>query len=719
MKIKKSYFVICILFSIMLTISIGTTQFIEYKPTEITIIGTTEKNILSQGNKIVINNILVDNNKIKINKNEDNTDGWKILDEYGGEFEYKDEINDENSLKIKLPSGKNRKIVFNVDKWSGIVKIRFDNNKIVSKDLYSFSNSGDSIDINVKGQIEMINYKAYIVCFIICFIVLYLLRIIIEKIFKNYKPSKIVRKEKLFRQVILISGIILSDVLSIYSNSIIYLIFTTYIAMIIYNILLNKYCILKKYDFTKISYSISSTLLSIYWFACIVQNRYSYMKNYVMYDYIVCILLLCILPALYIINYILIYEFCKTIKKLYFSSDKSEKIYFLIFTTIVSIVIFVLYSKTSGFSYGYYINSNGDVERQWADIVYDFDHSWILDSYTHLCEHFYNIRHPLFRFFSIPMSGIAQLISSLFKEIYPLAYPAVLSIENALLLGISAILLKRLINDTVVMYLFSSTYMFLILSLGSEQYQISIFLILFTIYSCLNGRIEIYKFSGIMLSGSTLTSGFLVPILNMEKDIRKYIFNLLKYCFVFIISLFTFGVGYIIFNIQELFSLLNEFGGGGYTLFEKIKVYTHFVRWCFIAPKSKIFLSSTGNSIYSGDYPEHISIFGCSVLILCIVSFIINRKEKYTQICFYTVLFSIILSVVIGWGMYSEWLYAILFSWAYISLLCILLRNLIRSEKLYNILIIGLTLVFLWYNINELGKLITFCIEYYGVVIGG
>lgn len=69
--------------------------------------------------------------------------------------------------------------------------------------------------------------------------------------------------------------------------------------------------------------------------------------------------------------------------------------------------------------------------------------------------------------------------------------------------------------------------------------------------------------------------------------------------------------------------------------------------------------------------------------------------------------------------MYSEWLYAILFSWAYISLLCILLRNLIRSEKLYNILIIGLTLVFLWYNINELGKLITFCIEYYGVVIGG
>lgn len=89
MKIKKSYFVICILFSIMLTISIGTTQFIEYKPTEITIIGTTEKNILSQGNKIVINNILVDNNKIKINKNEDNTDGWKILDEYGGSLNIK------------------------------------------------------------------------------------------------------------------------------------------------------------------------------------------------------------------------------------------------------------------------------------------------------------------------------------------------------------------------------------------------------------------------------------------------------------------------------------------------------------------------------------------------------------------------------------------------------------------------------------------------------
>lgn len=536
-----------------------------------------------------------------------------------------------------------------------------------------------------------------------------------EYLFVDSTESLRIKKIKLFDQVVLVSGIILSSILSIYSDSIIYLIFTIYITMIIYHVLLNKYCVLRKYDFKNIVYSVLSSLLSIHWLICIIQNRNSYIVNYIGNYYITYILIISVFPALYVINYIFIYEVFKSLKKLYCDSDKSEKIYFILFIIIICTVVFLVYSKTSGFSYGYYRRSDGTLGRQWADIIYDFDHSWILDSYTHLCEHFYNIRHPLFRFFSVPMSGIAKLISSLFEGIYPLAYPAVLTIENAILVGISAILLKRLSNDKIVMYLFSSTYMFLIMCLGSEQYQISLFFILFTIYSCLKNKKEIHGFSGIMMSGTTLTSGFLVPILNMENNIRKYIINLIKYCFKFILSLCIFGVGYIVLNIQELFSLLHEFGGASYTLFEKIIVYTHFIKWCFIAPQSEVFLSSTGNPIYSGSYPKQISIIGCIVLVLCIISFIINRKNKYTQICFYAVLFSIILSVIIGWGMYSEWLYAILFSWAYISLVCILARSLLKSKKIYNIIFISLTIIIFLYNIGELAKLIDFCIKYYGV----
>lgn len=70
MKIKRNYIIICVFFSMLLTIAIGATRFIEYKSSEISIIATSEKNNLSEGNKIQLNDIWVDDYKIGIDQIE-------------------------------------------------------------------------------------------------------------------------------------------------------------------------------------------------------------------------------------------------------------------------------------------------------------------------------------------------------------------------------------------------------------------------------------------------------------------------------------------------------------------------------------------------------------------------------------------------------------------------------------------------------------------------
>lgn len=85
------------------------------------------------------------------------------------------------------------------------------------------------------------------------------------------------------------------------------------------------------------------------------------------------------------------------------------------------------------------------------------------------------------------------------------------------------------------------------------------------------------------------------------------------------------------------------------------------------------------------------------------------------QIAGFSVWFSFVLCAVLGWAIKEAWLYAVLFSWAYLILLFEGLGMAVRNKMVKNIVCFLCTLVMGWYNIRRIWELVLFCCEYYPV----
>lgn len=111
------------------------------------------------------------------------------------------------------------------------------------------------------------------------------------------------------------------------------------------------------------------------------------------------------------------------------------------------------------------------------------------------------------------------------------------------------------------------------------------------------------------------------------------------------------------------------------------------------------------------------SIIGIVILIVCILSIILNRKNKMAIISFVWVVFSFLLLCVVGWGTSENGLnlYSLYFAWAYIILIYLFIDRLIKNDKIKNVLIVIICICMLVLNIPEFLNIIKFGISYYAV----
>lgn len=510
--------------------------------------------------------------------------------------------------------------------------------------------------------------------------------------------------------------------------------------------------IYKNYSCVRLFVSILLGLIAIY---TIYKNIHEY-ANFPKLQ----IFVLFAIPAVIIFLYWFYTKLTYYVKKYLNSMDKVEKYFLTISTAILTIAIIFIYNMTNVFHYGrlnskyydydiihIYGAQNNDIynavmtnvyDNMNYDILYTTDTALLtyLDVYSNVDSKENDIRQPLFGLFSIPFSVVPKGISYIFPKSETI-YPVFLAIVQGILALFSFTLIARLMKlkgIIKVLFLIFITVSFptLLFLLNLEQYLMAFFYLIVFIYMSVN-NIKDKDIAYIMATGSMLTTGILFPLLikkdNLKEALKELFFTFLKCMAIFIIS-----ARIVLFFPQEInkqLGTIKEFSTAGENE-SSFSMYTNFAKNLIIFSDIEEISNVFAGKIYgredisfrlTGRCPairavgtENFSILGISIIVLAILGFILNRKDKFIQICFAWALFSFVLLYIIGWGMPENglMLYTFYFSWAFICLIFKFIEKLfIKFPKIknciYSLLILGITPI----NLYGILQLILFGIKYY------
>lgn len=367
------------------------------------------------------------------------------------------------------------------------------------------------------------------------------------------------------------------------------------------------------------------------------------------------------------------------------------------------------------------------------DIIYTSDSPSLVNSnvYLRLYHGENDLRQPLFAVFAAPFVGFGYALSVPLSHINPVFTPLFMNVIQVLMLVTANLMLAKIINlDTVgrvcFMLFTSVTYTTLLFSVMMEQYIVAYFWLIFVIFS----YIEYKKATVISLSaagGTLLTSMVLIPTAyeneqrNNTCKIRSFVTAIEKGLLGFLVMLFAFGRLDILLSFSEKTTQLSGFAGGE-NIVGRSKQYLSFISSCFISPNAVIDKTTYDHISWqlSKSIITQINIIGIIIIALCLVSFIVNRKNMLTKISALWVCFSVILLCIVGWGSAENGmiLYSLYFGWAFIVLLFQLVNWCSEKMKfkyftpiISSIAIIALALL----NYQGIRALLSFAFTYYPV----
>ena len=492
------------------------------------------------------------------------------------------------------------------------------------------------------------------------------------------------------------------------------------IASIICSFVLVKYFFKNIFDKANIVLAIASFFLSDY----IVNVYYNYHRTaslqggfYQFSNLKLIILSIFSIYAFGVIIYFLLNKLIPILSNFYKSLTKFEKRFLFVIFLGSLLITTIIFNKTTVFYYG---------ENVLWDILYTSD-----SSATYITDTFFNInsmmndfaKQPLFGIFSLPFAVVARLLSQIFFMI-PNSYVIFLTVIQIFSMAIAWIMLARLLkikenSKWEFCLLFLCSFTTISFSLILEQYILSFFYVVLIIYCYYNMKSEV-NYSFIAGVGSLVTTGVLLPFVSKPNKVKNWLKNLLKCFVVGVIITIIFGQLPFIFGFfDELMRNLNSYTGEGLAFNEKFMQFLNFVKGIFIAvpASAKRFYMWPNQMNYCLDEVTHYDIVGIIVLVLCLISLIINRKNKMAVISFSWIIFSFIILCVVGFGTSENGLnlYSLYFSWAYIILIYMLIYKLIKKDLIRRIIILLLVVVLLIFNIPEFINIIKFGLTYYHI----
>ncbi len=390
---------------------------------------------------------------------------------------------------------------------------------------------------------------------------------------------------------------------------------------------------------------------------------------------------------------------------------KVEKIYLyiiLVFSIISSIVIIYF---TTAFSRPQY----------YYDIIYTSDTGALLmnNDYMNISYAENDIRQPLFGIFAAPFGFAAKSISNLcFFLRTGYEYETILTIFQFLLLAISTILLSRLLNieENRKKYfygLISCSFPYLLFSLLLEQYVLCLFYLILAIY-CYHNNPDRVNYTYIGAVGTLITSGIIFPYIVKNKNIKQWFKSVFKCLSAFLGVVIVGGQFPQLLTVAKDIKRLLVGGAIGLPFINKLYQYFAFVKG--------LFLPSPGEIVWNGYISSYrllpinsLEWLGVLIIILCIISFILNYKNKMAKLLMFWVFFSSVILLFVGWGSLENGLvlYSLYFAWAFYSLIYLLIERVCKNRKVFNVAMILLIGVIVIANLVEFINILKFAISYY------
>ncbi len=425
------------------------------------------------------------------------------------------------------------------------------------------------------------------------------------------------------------------------------------------------------------------------------------------------------LPALVQLVYIFIDKVCTKIYTIYKNMEKVDKKIITIIAIIGFILTAVIYNCTTSFYNARNYKKNNEML---FDVIYTSDSSYLFryNAYLNINMPENDIRQPLFGVFSYPFATVAYILSELLFFI-PNSYAILLNTIQIILLSLSVYMITKMLNlskNGKILYIIFSfcTFPMIIFSFIMEQYIFALFYLILAIYVYYTNCMETnYLYLGAV--GTMITSGVIFPIISKFKSFKYWIKNVLKCFIAFVVITIVSGRMPVFTKCFRNLVLLLRFSAPKLAFTIKLKQFLYFVQSIFIAPASYVVNNSSGMPSYQMLKVDSICIVGIIILILCMISFILNRKEKLSIISFCWVVFSFFILCLFGWGTKENGLilYSLYFSWAYIVLLYMLLNKLVKNKKVKIVIVIAICVLLLCFNIPGFVRIMNFSLTYYKI----
>ncbi len=406
--------------------------------------------------------------------------------------------------------------------------------------------------------------------------------------------------------------------------------------------------------------------------------------------------------------YFLILYMLKIIKKFikHFIKDMTKEELHLakVSLLVFSIIIIIIYSLNDNIYMMY-------------DNVFSMDNHYVARNMYNNITWQLDIRHILFSPITMLFKISTLPITLVFKNFEPFYY-IVLAIFNAGLLVIISIMLKKLTNNKWVMYIYLTSFPTLQYSFCIEKYQICAFFIVLFFYSKYYLKdTELEDLSLISSVGTMSTSvflGFLCGHSRYNKEITdKYsknnnskvdhtLTNSMKTfkiqnknikIFFHWLKLALFFVG--ICGIFGKANKLNLFHNTSISYIRRFFGLSEFLKSMLFIPNYYI----TESTVLWTNPAINLNYVGIAILIISIIGFILNRKNKFIVSCGIWLFFALIFFVIINWDCPEAPLFNLYFSWAVIPLIVMAIDKLKINKKDY--IYISIILLTLLINIPE------------------
>lgn len=389
-------------------------------------------------------------------------------------------------------------------------------------------------------------------------------------------------------------------------------------------------------------------------------------------------------------------------------------------------ILWIVFVILAVFSSVFILSSNAfsDASGNY-DVIYTSDSNSIVGEnvYLSILHGENDIRQPLFAVFAIPFLGLPYLLSVIFFFV-PKSMAFFMNLPQIALLIVGYYMLAKLLKlkkRERVFFLIGilSTYAVLLFSVMMEQYIIGFFYLILFIYEKVREKES--DFTYIAASGTILTSAAtIVMYFERQKGWKDFGKKFLR-LFLYGVSIVTLAgrTDLILTSFQRLQALL-AFSGDKVAFRERMMQYVSFVKSCFMAPASEIIDFGNGFVCWRLRDITQWDIAGIVFIALAIVSFVINRKDKFTQVSFAWCLFSMIILGIAGWGTNENGLilYSLYFGWAYLALIVKLGMTIVKKlkvEKIGVIVWLGMVVYLLYENLPNMILMYQFAVKYYPV----